>query len=513
MRIVTAEEMRRIDKFAIEKIGIPGSVLMESAGRSVFAGIVRREGTVAGKRFGILCGTGNNGGDGFVIARYLTLHGAQVDVWLVGEGRPKQGDALTNLKILEKTGIHPVPIRTAADVKKHAEQLRGWSALVDALFGTGLTRVLRGVHAATIDAANHFPGSVYAVDIPSGLHSDTGEVMGKAVKATVTVTFGFKKRGFHLGEGPLLCGEVVVADISLDDRWAEQTGATPLFETDPDQIQHWFPKRRPDSHKGSFGHVLVLAGSPQKSGASVLTSKAALRSGAGLVTLAVPESAHSIVKSQLVEVMTEPLPDDGSGGLGPKALSDLLRICEGKEVLVAGPGLLPTNSLKSLLEKLIQAIKIPIVLDADGLNVFGKNIGRLSLALKRMVLTPHPGEMSRLTGKTIKEIQANRIESARRFSDRTGAVLVLKGARSVVACPDGRTFINPTGNPGMATAGMGDVLSGIVGSFVAQGLSLDRAAIAGVFHHGWAGDRVARKNGSRGLLASDLIDELPHLSI
>lgn len=513
MRIVTAEEMRRIDRFAIEKIGIPSAVLMESAGRSVFAEIVRREGTVTGKRFGVVCGTGNNGGDGFVIARYLVLHGAKVDVLIVGDGRPKKGDALTNLKILKRMGVQPTPVRTASDLKKHSGALKDWDVIVDAIFGTGLARTLKGIHTSVIGTINDFRGPIYAVDIPSGLNSDTGEAMGVAVRATCTVTFGFKKRGFFFGEGPVLCGDVAVADISLDDRWADQVRAARLFETEKFEVESWFPKRRPESHKGNFGHVLVLAGSPQKSGAAVLTSKAALRAGAGLVTLAVPESAHAIVKSQLVEVMTEPVPDDGEGRLGSAALSPLLRICDGKDVLVVGPGLIPETSLRSLLRDLFRQIPISIVLDADGLNVFGKEIFGLGPVLKRAILTPHPGEMGRLIGQSIRRVQSARIETARAFSDRTGCVLVLKGAHTVIAWPNGDTYINPTGNPGMATAGMGDVLCGVVGSFVAQGLGLERAAVAGAFYHGLAGDRVAQKKGARGLLASDLIDEFPQLSI
>jgi NAD(P)H-hydrate epimerase len=311
----------------------------------------------------------------------------------------------------------------------------------------------------------------------------------------------------------MVCGDVAVADISLDDRWADRVGAEPLFETDGAEVSSWFLRRRPDAHKGSFGHVLVLAGSPQKSGAAILTSQAVLRAGAGLVTLAVPQSAHAIVKSQLLEVMTEPLPDDGAGVLGESALADLLRICEGKDVLVVGPGLLPKAGLKKLLSGLLRRVQVPIVLDADGLNIFGTGIMELGAALKRVVLTPHPGEMARLTGKSGRDIQSSRIETARELCDRTGAVTVLKGAHTVIACPGGGTYVNPTGNPGMATAGMGDVLCGVIGSFIAQGLTPSRAAIAGAFYHGLAGDRVAQKKGRRGLLASDVIDEFPMLSI
>jgi len=500
--------MRRLDRYAIEKIGIPEAVLMESAGRSVFAEIRRREGDVAGKRVAVFCGSGNNGGDGFVIARYLHLSGAQVDLFLV-EKTPKKEAALRNLRVLEKMELRPQRIKTQRDLPINNAR---WECVVDALFGVGLTRSVKGIHAQTIEFMNAIGCPIYAVDLPSGLHTDSGEILGMAVQASVTVTFAFKKRGFYLGKGPQLCGEVVVADISIAQSWVENIHASPLFETDPREMAHLFPRRLPESHKGTFGHVLVLAGSPEKSGASVLASYAVLRAGAGLVTLAVPESAHAIVKSTLVEVMTESLPDEG-GKLDKRSLPKLLQLIKGKKVLVIGPGLLPHPGLRPFLSKVIQSVRIPIVLDADGLNAFGPTLVKEKKYLANTILTPHPGEMGRLTGLSTAKIQADKIGVAQQFAHKIGATVVLKGAYTVIAFPSGETYLNPTGNPAMATAGMGDVLAGVIGGYLAQGLPVHKAAVAGVFHHGLAGDRAALKKGVRGLLASDVIEEFPSLSI
>jgi NAD(P)H-hydrate epimerase len=300
-----------------------------------------------------------------------------------------------------------------------------------------------------------------------------------------------------------------VADLSFDDAWADRIKAARLFETEPDDVTGLLPTRSRTSHKGTYGHVLVLAGSPGKSGAAVLTARSALRAGAGLVTMAVPESAHDVVKKQLAEAMTVKLPDDGNGKLGPSALPALLAALRGKSVLVAGPGLIPHPGLTKLLTALFAGSDLPVVLDADGLNTFGRGLVKLGNPLRRMILTPHPGEMGRLLGISTAAVQADRIGAARSLSDKTSSMVILKGAYSVIALPSRDTWLNPTGNPAMATAGMGDVLTGLLGALLAQGVSAERAAVAGTFFHGLAGDRVAGDLGPRGILAGDLIDELP----
>ncbi len=511
VRILTAQEMRNVDQYAISTVGIPGPVLMESAGRSVFAEILKREGPLGGKSIGVLCGNGNNGGDGFVIARYLQLNGATPWVLRFGKGRPKGKDAELNLSILEKMGIQPTEIQQASDLDAWEERIRSADILVDALFGTGLERSLEGVYASAVKFVNQSKSQVYAVDLPSGLHTDSGEAMGAAIRADVTVTFGMSKRGFYLNSGSDLAGDVVVADISLADAWADETQASRVFEIDPARFQSAFPKRQENTHKGTYGHLLVVAGSAEKSGAAVLSSKAALRAGAGLVTLAVPESAQSIVKSQLVEVMTEPLPEGPGGSLGESALNRLKDLSKGKDAVVVGPGLVLHHELGSLLTEWLKTLEIPVVIDADGLNALAPLISTLSPVLKHAILTPHPGEMSRLTGLKTEEIQKDRIEIAKRSSQTWQTTVVLKGAHTVVSFPNGDVYINPTGNPAMATAGMGDVLAGMTGSFLAQGISREEAALAAVYLHGLAGDRVAARTEGRGLLASDLIEELPKL--
>ncbi|MFH1016973.1 MAG: NAD(P)H-hydrate dehydratase, partial [Pseudomonadota bacterium] len=397
------------------------------------------------------------------------------------------------------------------NVKELSAPAGGWDFVVDALFGTGLERPLKSPHSDVVNRINSLRRPVYAVDLPSGLHTDTGAVLGTAVQATVTVTLGFKKRGFFVGDGPGLAGDLLVADLSLDEAWADQVKALRLFETQREDVTGILPPRERTGHKGSYGHVLIVAGSPGKSGAAVLAARSALRGGSGLVTLAVPESAHDIVKKQVVEVMTLKLPDDGNGKLGPSALPALRAALSGKTVLLAGPGLIPHPGLTKLLSSLLKETDLPVVLDADGLNTFGTGICREKKALGRSILTPHPGEMARLTGSTTAGVQRDRIEVAARLADRLDAVVILKGAFSVVALPSGETWLNPTGNPAMATAGMGDVLTGLLGALLAQGISREKAAVAGTFFHGLAGDRVAAAKGPRGILAGDLIEELPRV--
>ncbi len=500
-----------MDRYAIRSVGLPGAVLMESAGRSVFAEICRREGNVAGLRAAVFCGPGNNGGDGFVIARYLKLAGADVDLFLVGAKAPKSEDAWLNWSVVRKIGLSVKTIEDRRGLKELSASGGNWDFIVDALFGTGLERPLKSPHTDVVKKINSLRRPVYAVDLPSGLHADTGVVLGAAVQATVTVTLGFKKRGFFLGEGPALAGDLKVADLSFDDVWADDVKAARLFETERADVEDLLPPRERTGHKGTYGHVLIVAGSPQKSGAAVLAAKAALRGGAGLVTLAVPESAHDIVKKQLVEVMTLKLPDDGNGRLGPSALDAFLEAARGKTVLLAGPGLIPHPGLTKLLSSFFKSTDLPLVLDADGLNTFGVHLRKEVKALGRAILTPHPGEMARLTESTASAVQKDRIGVARRMADRSGAVVILKGAFSVVALPSGETWLNPTGNPAMATAGMGDVLTGLLGALLAQGVPRGKAAVAGTFFHGLAGDRVAAEKGPRGILAGDLIEELPRV--
>jgi ADP-dependent NAD(P)H-hydrate dehydratase / NAD(P)H-hydrate epimerase len=493
--------MSAVDRYAIQTIGIPGAVLMESAGRSVYAEIRRDIPETMRVKIAVVCGPGNNGGDGFVIARYLTLSDASVDLFLIGAAEPKTEDSRRNLKIVRTMGLEP----------KNEWNNAKYDLIVDALFGIGLERDVREPFASVIRSMNENGAPIYAVDIPSGLNADTGEVMGAAICAEKTITFGFPKKGFYLNEGPDLCGEVRIADISLKDEWLEKVDSSSIYLTESSDVNTWFPKRKKKSHKNANGHVLVLAGSPSKSGAAVLAAQSALRAGAGLVTLATPKAAHTIVKRQLIEAMSVPLPSDDEGRLEMAALTELEKATKGKQVIVMGPGLEPHDGLSEFLSKYIEMADLPVVLDASGLTAFGNSIVQLGARLQNMILTPHPGEMAGLIGSTAKEVQKNRIEVARDFSAKTSAIVVLKGANTVIALPNGEVWINPTGNPAMATAGTGDVLAGIIGSYIAQGLSLEHAAIAGVFHHGLAGDRAANHIGPKGIIASDLISELPKI--
>ncbi len=505
MRIVTAEEMKRLDRYAIETIGILGAVLMENAGRSLFSEMVRQEPTLSNQTILVACGGGNNGGDGLVISRYLHEAGVKVTVAMIGCREPSTQDAKENFQSLRKMGVQPIAVESL----KALPNLSTFHVIVDALFGTGLERPLSGFFLEFVNAVNASKAKIYSADIPSGLHADTGEMLGGAVRADVTVTFGFKKRGFFLGDGPNVVGEIVVADISIEEAWADKIGAAQLFETSPKEVASFFPKRKYNAHKGTYGHVLIVGGSAERSGAVVLASLAALRSGVGLVTAAVPKSAHEIIKQQIVEGMTELLPDE-NGKLTSDALPSLLAVAKSKDAVVIGPGLILHPGLQDLLDSFVSKLEIPIVLDADGLNAYGTKI--TSRKWKNTIFTPHPGEMSRLMGISTKEIEADRIGFAESLRSRTGATIILKGAYSVIAQSGGKTYLNPTGNPAMATAGMGDVLSGIIGAYLAQGLSADNAALVGAYHHGLAGDRAAVRIGPKGLLARDVIEELPHLS-
>ena len=505
MELVTAAEMRDLDRRTIE-LGTPGRILMERAGEGACASLLRAMPRLRKRGAGVvvIAGKGNNGGDGFVIARLLRERGVKVRVFLLGLAVDVAGDALYNLKAWRRGRGEIAEVVAKDDLAALPPHLKGADCIVDALLGTGLRSDVGGLHAAVIDLLNACGVPIFAVDIPSGIDSDNGQVRGTAVRAVATATFGFAKYGQVMYPGAEHCGSLDVVDIGLERgaiAAAPPRGAL-LCEA---SAREMLPRRSADAHKGSAGHVLVIAGSQGKSGAAVLATRAALRGGAGLVTLAIPASIQPVCAAAVPEAMTEPWPErDGALRCDVDRLAAAIA---GKAAVVAGPGLGTARPIRDVVLWLLRQADVPVVLDADSLNALARNLAPLRRAACPVVLTPHPGEMGRLAGLTPAAVQADRVGVAGAFAAAHGCVMVLKGARTVIAA-DGFAWVNSTGNPGMATGGMGDVLAGLIGALLAQGLTAARAAALAVYLHGLAGDLVA-PTGWFGMIASDLIDALP----
>jgi NAD(P)H-hydrate epimerase len=499
--------MRRLDALTIES-GTPGDVLMERAGALTADVLRERFQRKLHRGVIVVAGKGNNGGDALVVARHLRRWRVPVSVFLAASPSRLQGDARENL-LRWKRMRGPVHEVAASGLIALAKATARAGVIVDGLFGTGLRGELDEPARAIIETLNAAPAPILAVDVPSGLDADRGVPLGTAVQATLTVTFGFPKIGLLVHPGVEFAGEVVLADIGIDPSAVAR--ATPRARLlTPDVVAAALPPRTGDSHKGSYGHLLIAAGALGKSGAAALSGRAALRAGAGLVTLASPAPA---LGGQLVatpELMTEPLADDdGAWTFGSEGRARLVAVLEGKDAVVLGPGIGVTPATRALTRWLVEWSPLPLVIDADGLNCLAEDPACLDRKRGPIVLTPHPGEMARLAGCSTAEVQADRLRAARLFAERHGVVVVLKGSRTVIASPSGLVAINPTGNPGMASGGMGDALAGIVGSLLAQGLEATEAAETGVFWHGAAADDVTSRRGEAGLLASDVIEELP----
>lgn len=511
MLLVTSEEMRTLDRLTIERYGTPGHVLMERAGAGATRVLMetfphlRRKGA----RALIVAGKGNNGGDGFVIARLLRKRGVKAEVLLLGRASEVGGDAERNLRAFARGRGTICEVTSGVGLAELAKRLEHASVVVDAIFGTGLNSTVRGLQAEAIEMINASGVPVFAVDIPSGLDSDTGLPLGTCIQAEATATFGFAKIGQVLYPGAGLVGSLAVVDIGLaDEAVASNPPAAELME--PAELAPLVPARFPDAHKGDCGHVLVISGSYGKTGAPQLVSRAAARVGAGLVTLVGPASLYPVYASGVLEVMTESLPDrDGRMLFDEGQLKALLA---GKTAVVIGPGIGTHDDAFRIVAWLLSHAPCPLVLDADALTCLARDLGVLHASSAPTVLTPHPGEMARLTGLSSAQVQADRAGVARTFATSHRCTLLLKGARTVVAgggAGRGFVWVNPTGNPGMASGGMGDVLSGIIGGLLAQGLTVDEAARLGAYLHGAVADAVAARRGEIGLIASDIIADLP----
>jgi hydroxyethylthiazole kinase-like uncharacterized protein yjeF len=503
MILVAAAEMRRLDALTIERYGTPGHVLMERAGAGATEVLLAQFPHVRRRRVVVVAGKGNNGGDGFVIARRLRRKGVQAEVVLLGKPQAVKGDAARMLAMLKRARVPLREVNTARDIAKLPERFADAALLVDAVFGTGLNAEVQGLPADLLQLMNSCGVPIFAVDIPSGLDADRGVPLGVAIQAEATATFGFAKVGQVIHPGVQHVGALAVVDIGIaDEAVAAVQPRTRLL--DADEVRSLVPVRAAESHKGTCGHVLIFAGSRGHTGAARLAAHAACRAGAGLTTLAGPASLNAIFAAGVPEAMTALLDDvDGFVRFDEAQVRALL---EGKTAIILGPGLGTHEDARKLVRFLLREVALPAVVDADALTCIAADGAALSGARAHAVLTPHPGEMARLLASATASIQADRVATARSYATHNGCVLVLKGARSVIAAPDGSVWINPTGNPGMASGGMGDALSGILGALLAQGLSPAEAACLGVYVHGEVADHVAALRGQIGLLASDVIE-------
>ncbi|MCP4118104.1 MAG: NAD(P)H-hydrate dehydratase [Desulfobacteraceae bacterium] len=513
MYLVTAQEMQDMDRETIEEFGIPGRVLMENAGRGSVDMLVRLFPYINSKRVCVLAGRGNNGGDGFVVARYLIQMGVKTDIFLLSQRSKVTGDALANLELAEKL-VEKYPDATLTEVPdlesfdRVKPRIVHGELIVDAILGTGLNSDVRGYFKTVIQTVNELSCPIFSIDIPSGLNADTGLPWGVAINAFATATFAFAKAGHFLLPGKELTGELEIVDIGIPPFIREQFDPK-LTLVESRDVAKLFPLRQLHAHKGNFGHLAVVAGSTGKTGAAALAANAAMTMGAGLVTLGIPASLNPAVEPQVTETMTFPLAETVPGQLSDTAMEELKQLAEGKTAMALGPGIGTAPATQALVRKIISEIDLPLVIDADGLNAIAEDPGILKTVQSPMVITPHPGEMARLCKSSTREIQADRLGTARRFAKEYNVIVVLKGAGTIIALPNGRAFLSTTGNPGMASAGMGDVLTGMIASLAAQGMALEDAAVAGVYIHGLCGDRLARERGGFGFVASEMIRAIP----
>lgn len=518
MKVVTAKEMQEIDGKTISKYGIPGHVLMDRAGAAAASRIKEIFGK---KKIIVIAGGGNNGGDGLVCARELAGSGWNVKVLMLAKQNKLSPDCLLQMRAAKEKGV---PVEYRDGITK--TDIRG-AVVVDAMLGTGLNKNIEGPMSEVIAVLNSSGSPVMSIDIPTGISSDIGKVMGVAVKADYTVTFGLPKRGHFLYHGAEHTGRLFIEDIGFpEDLLTSDNLRVELIEKG--YVSALIPDRPRYSHKKDYGHVLIVAGSRGKTGAALMAAKACMRAGAGLVTLGVPESLMTVFQSRATEEMPLPLPDRGDGSLSSRAADVILGFLSDRaDILCIGPGIGISDDTCTLLPEIIRLSRSPVIIDADGINSLAQAKGNEQAAdfLKKagcpVILTPHAGEMARLlqggrdeilrtpNPELMAEIEHDRINTAISFSRDAGIYLALKGAPTIIAEPEGRAFINLTGNPGMATAGTGDVLTGIIGAFLGQGLNPLNASIAGVYIHGLAGDIAASEKGEHSLIATDIIDALP----
>lgn len=507
MKVVTGKTMQRLDQRAIEEFGVSGLSLMENAGRGCAEAIIAEFGAGPMLRAVIVAGKGNNGGDGYVIARLLKEQGWHVVTFILAPHDEIRGDARENLDLLSDTPVLFCPEQGGLD--RYASTLREATVIVDALLGTGLSSEVEGIYAEAIGLINNSGKPVIAVDIPSGIDAANGRVLGCAVKADSTVTFALAKSGHLLYPGAEYTGRLRIVDIGIP---LEITAAAEGYEfIDAEAVRPFLKRRSPNAHKGISGHCLIVAGSTGKTGSAAMAANSAVRAGAGLVTLAVPASLNAVLEMKTTEAMTIPIPDNGSGLFRVEAFAAILSATMDKDSVAFGPGISLNPGNVILVRELLANITQPLVIDADGLNALAEDPDILLRKKSAIViLTPHPGEMGRLAALSTAEVESDRIGVARAFAVKYQLYLILKGARTIIAAPDGAVAINGSGNPGMASGGMGDVLTGVLAALLAQGYEPLTACKLGVFIHGHAADLVAADKGEIGISASDVLEKLPY---
>ena len=506
MRVLNADQMREADRRAVHEIGIPSLVLMENAGRQVVAAIEALQGDLLERQVAVLCGRGNNGGDGFVVARTLAQRDVEVAVFLFGSVSEVRGDARVNLEILGRLGLTVVEISDSQAWELHFSEVGHCTLIVDAIFGTGLNAPLSGLLETVVADVNGSGIPVVAIDLPSGLAADSHEPTGDSIEAGLTVTLAAPKLCLVLPPAETRAGDIVIADIGIPEGIIESLDGPRMELLTRRGMRELIAPRSPDTHKGDYGRVLVVAGSPGKTGAAHLAAVGAARSGAGLVTVATAASCRAIVAAMAPEHMSEAI-DETADGLDSGGVDRVLELA--RDVIAIGPGLGQAPGTREFIRTLVERAPMPLVIDADGLNAFS---GAPELLAGRdgrdVIITPHSGEMARLVGMSTQEVQASRLEIARNFAVTHHVYVVLKGHRTLIATPDEKVFINPTGNPGMATGGAGDVLTGMIAAWVAQALDGEVACKLAVYLHGLAGDLAEADEGEVALTAGDLIGHL-----
>jgi ADP-dependent NAD(P)H-hydrate dehydratase / NAD(P)H-hydrate epimerase len=526
MKALTAAEMREVDRLTTERFGIPGDKLMEAAGKSaaeVFLEEYGRRRTAPPGRVSVLCGKGNNSGDGFVVARYLQEEADSVEVYLLAKAEQLRGDAAKNLVRWQEAGGVLTVVTTEVEWEKAWPVIATADVIIDAMLGTGIRGGASGLMAQAIEDVNRLsgnatlarPGWVLAVDTPSGLPSDGEAAEGPVLRAHLTVTFTAPKVGQLISKDAACCGHIVVQGIGTPDALVEEIGKGTIRWTGPEEFAGLPLIRVVDSHKGKYGHLLLVAGSVGKSGAAILGGKAALRGGAGLVTLAIAEQILPLVASAQPEYMTEPLAATAAGAIAKEALQSgrFAKVVKGKTVVALGPGLGTDAETQEFIRGVVNTVELPLVLDADGLNAFadqGEELPKRKTA--HLVVTPHPGEMARLLGTTIAEVEKDRVKTASDAAKKWNAVVVLKGFHTVVASPKGEVFINTSGSPGLAKGGSGDVLTGLLGALIGQFGTEDlvRVVALGVYLHGIAAELLSQRSDDSGVLADEVANAIPY---
>jgi hydroxyethylthiazole kinase-like uncharacterized protein yjeF len=502
MRVLNSTQMREVDRRTIEDIGIPSLVLMENAGRQVVAAMEAMHSDLLERRVAVLCGRGNNGGDGFVVARTLTQRGVDVSVFLLGGVADVRGDARINLEILGHLGLTVVEVADSQAWELHFSEVCDCTLIVDAIFGTGLKAPVSGLIQSVIADVNASGIPVVSIDLPSGLSADSAEPIGDSIEAGLTVTIAAPKLPLVLPPAETRAGDIVIADIGIPSDVLDKVAGPRVELLTRAAMRELIHPRTPDSHKGDYGRVLVVAGSRGKTGAAHLSGMGALRSGAGLVTVATPAGCQAVVAAMAAEYMTEDLAESDDG-IDPDAVERVLELA--RDVIAIGPGLGQKPATRDFILRLVDRATMPLIVDADGLNAFSGHSERLAGREGRdVIITPHPGEMGRLVGMSTDEVQASRLEVARNFAVAHHLYVVLKGHRTLIATPDEKVFINPTGNPGMATGGTGDVLTGMIAAWLAQLLDAEAACKLGVYLHGLAGDLAEADEGEVSMTAADV---------